>query len=68
MKNMISPIQSVVPSPTFLWRFKVTLFLIWALAVRSNFVSSLNSIYDCLRTSEHLLRNFLNIYLFQAKN
>lgn len=31
MKNMISPIQSAVPSPTFLWRFKVTLFLIWAL-------------------------------------
>ncbi|XP_057435567.1 uncharacterized protein LOC130728205 isoform X2 [Lotus japonicus] len=29
MKNMIPPIQSSMPSPTFLWRFKVTLFLIW---------------------------------------
>ncbi|CAK8542301.1 unnamed protein product [Lathyrus sativus] len=31
MKNMISPIQNAAPSPTFLWRFKVTLFLIWGL-------------------------------------
>ncbi|KAK2415122.1 SPX and EXS domain-containing protein [Trifolium repens] len=40
MKNMISPIQSAVPSPTFLWRFKLTLFLIWALTCckYSNFI------------------------------
>ncbi|KAK7295014.1 hypothetical protein RJT34_17917 [Clitoria ternatea] len=31
MKNIISPVQSAAPSPTFLWRFKVTLFLIWGL-------------------------------------
>ncbi|RDX71767.1 SPX and EXS domain-containing protein 1, partial [Mucuna pruriens] len=31
MKNIISPVQSAIPSPTFLWRFKVTLFLIWGL-------------------------------------
>lgn len=33
------------------------------LAVRLNFVSPLNNIYNCLRTSEHLLRNFLSIHL-----
>ncbi|KAG2404379.1 Phosphate transporter PHO1-like protein [Vigna angularis] len=31
MKGIISPVQNAMPSPTFLWRFKVTLFLIWGL-------------------------------------
>ncbi|XP_054783733.1 uncharacterized protein LOC129290776 isoform X1 [Prosopis cineraria] len=29
MKGLISPIESAMPSPLFLWRFKVLLFLMW---------------------------------------
>ncbi|KAI9110169.1 hypothetical protein K1719_019210 [Acacia pycnantha] len=29
MKSLTSPIQSAMPSPLFLWRFKVLLFLAW---------------------------------------
>ncbi|KAK4266747.1 hypothetical protein QN277_023628 [Acacia crassicarpa] len=29
MKSLTSPIQSAMPSPLFLWRFKVVLFLAW---------------------------------------
>ncbi|XP_028769538.1 SPX and EXS domain-containing protein 1-like isoform X1 [Neltuma alba] len=29
MKSLTSPIQSAMPSPLFLWRFKVLLFLTW---------------------------------------
>ncbi|MED6172104.1 hypothetical protein PIB30_047069 [Stylosanthes scabra] len=31
MKNIVLPMEKAMPSPTFLWRFKVVLFLMWGL-------------------------------------